>query len=391
MRKKYIFGKKLYISILTSILVLLTTVATTFAWVGVFANSTFEQYDFNIKSSALEDYGIEVSLTGEEGTFSNSIPARDIKKSILLNWGYSEENLNSVDIDDLFTTLNMDQCTTLPNISSSKITSFNTFTDIEGNETTHYFKFDVYVSAVKFYESGNSSDFKLEAFLNKGMLTGHVRNKILTNPFVYPDSFNNPLQGISLPNGVEPVLGSTRIASARVNSKSVCRVGFEKYEVVDKYHPEQYTSASLPKSAVIYSGDSYEYPTYDTEEKTYEFGSILPDELNVAIGYYNSTEWLYTLSGIKSVSTQDSTADIYAGDIYNIRGVGGICPDKVFNWNTNRLIDPTNVDEQIGVNQMMKITVSFWIEGWDADCFNAIGNSPITLTLSLVTKNDEEF
>ena len=71
MRKKYIFGKKLYISILTSILVLLTTVATTFAWVGVFANSTFDQFDFNIKSSSLEEYGIEISLSGKENSFSD--------------------------------------------------------------------------------------------------------------------------------------------------------------------------------------------------------------------------------------------------------------------------------------------------------------------------------
>ena len=52
MRKKYIFGKKLYISVLTSILVLLTTVATTFAWVGVFANSTFDTFENLIGDSS---------------------------------------------------------------------------------------------------------------------------------------------------------------------------------------------------------------------------------------------------------------------------------------------------------------------------------------------------
>ena len=61
MRKKYIFGKKLYISVLTSILVLLTTVATTFAWVGVFANSTFESFNIGIKASSLEEYNVEIS------------------------------------------------------------------------------------------------------------------------------------------------------------------------------------------------------------------------------------------------------------------------------------------------------------------------------------------
>ena len=62
MRKKYIFGKKLYISVLTSILVLLTTVATTFAWVGVFANSTFETFNIDLKASHLDEYGIEISF-----------------------------------------------------------------------------------------------------------------------------------------------------------------------------------------------------------------------------------------------------------------------------------------------------------------------------------------
>ena len=83
MRKKYIFGKKLYISVLTSILVLLTTVATTFAWVGVFANSTFESFDVIIKASGLEEYGIVISATGEEGTFSDSISSTSIKRQIL--------------------------------------------------------------------------------------------------------------------------------------------------------------------------------------------------------------------------------------------------------------------------------------------------------------------
>jgi hypothetical protein len=34
--------------------VLMTTIATTFAWVGVFANSTFKQFDIEIKASSLE-------------------------------------------------------------------------------------------------------------------------------------------------------------------------------------------------------------------------------------------------------------------------------------------------------------------------------------------------
>jgi hypothetical protein len=41
----------------------------------------------------------------------------------------------------------------------------------------------------------------------------------------------------------------------------------------------------------------------------------------------------------------------------------------------NIQIDSTNENEKINSNKMMKITVSFWIEGWDADYFYGITSS----------------
>ena len=95
MRKKYIFGKKLYISVLTSILVLLTTVATTFAWIGVFANSTFEQFDIGIRVSNLDEYNIDISLDGINFSKDGIIEGVELQKQILLNWGYSESVLDN--------------------------------------------------------------------------------------------------------------------------------------------------------------------------------------------------------------------------------------------------------------------------------------------------------
>ena len=391
MRKKYIFGKKLYISVLTSILVLLTTVATTFAWVGVFANSTFETFNIDLKASHLDEYGIEISLTGEEGTFSDSISGTAVKYAILKNWGYSDYILSQNNIDDLFNSLNMEQCTTIPNLSNNKLKSLGTFKNIEGNDTNAYFKFDVYVSAVRFYDKGTSSDYKLDVFLNEGLITGHPKSRLLTNPFIYPDTFSNPLAAMPLPTNISPIGASTYISNATVDSKSVCRVAFEKYEVVAKGHPEQYTNASEPLSTIIYTGDSYEYPTKNTDSNVYEFGGILSDDLNLAVGYYNSTEWWYSRAGIKTISVLDTTADIYGGDVYNIRGVGQSNPDILFSSKTNHLLDSQNNFEKVGIDDMMKITVSFWIEGWDADCFNAIGNSPVTLAISMSITNEDEF
>ena len=391
MRKKYIFGKKLYISILTSILVLLTTVATTFAWVGVFANSTFEEFNFNIKSSSLEEYGIEISLTGEENSFSNSISSIDIKRAILLNWGFTEQQIDQIGVNTLFSSLNMDQCTTVPVVNGNKLISLGDFTDMEGKTTKKLYQFDLYVSAIQYYDKGGTSDYNLDVYLEQGLFTGTTKSKLLINPFQYPVNFINPLTSTDLPFGIDPIIGSTIIKDTKVNSKSIARVGFEKYDVVDKFHPEQYTDSSLPTSAVIYTGDDYEYPTYDSENDVYEFGTILDDNLNVAVGYYNSTEYRYAVSGVKSISLLDNSADIYGGDVYNIRGVGKVTADKVFSSKTNQLINSSIVDEQIGVNQMMKIKVSFWFEGWDSDCFNVLAGSPVTISISMSIKPGEEF
>ena len=391
MRKKYIFGRKLYISVLTSILVLLTTVATTFAWVGVFANSTFESFNVLIKANNLKEYGIEISATGKPGSFSDTIKSEEIKKQILLNWGYTEARIDEAGVNNLFYGLNMDQCTTLPNVLDNNIISFGAFKTMNGEFTQKYYTFDIYVSAVQFYDRGVSSDFKLDAFLGDGLLKGTEKKRWVINPFTYPESFINPLNNSSLPDTIIPIDGGTVIRDAKVNSKSTYRVGFEKYEVVDKYQPSQYTSLSTPKSAIIYSGDSYNYPTYNSEKDVFEFGGILEDDINMAIGNYNSYESKYADTHSKTVSVLDSNADIYGGDIFAIRGVTGTNPDIILTSSTNHLIDSNNPNEQIGINQMMKVRVSFWIEGWDADCYNVTGGAPVTLSITFGIKNEEVF
>ena len=386
MRKKYIFGKKLYISILTSILVLFTTVATTFAWVGVFANSSFETFDFNIKASSLEEYTIEISDDGVH--FSNSISFDKIKKQILTNWGYTDvDSLTSKQIDARFINLNQDQCTTVPQVVGNKIKKLGDFIDIEGNPTSRYFKFDIYISAKKNYDSGTTTNFSMNVFLGDGLLKGNKKNYFLKNPFTYPNTFTNPYD--ELPDlsfltdaGYRTIQANEVMRAIKVDSASSARLAFEKFNVVQKGHPELYDSDSEPKSAVIYQ-DSYEYPVVNEEEGTYSFGAIVPDDYNLAVGYYNSTEYQYWKYRIKSVSVPD--------EILNTRSVDGVTPDIRLTSQTNKLIDSENVDEQVGVDTMMKLRVYFWFEGWDADCCPVINHSPVDINISLLMKNEKEF
>ena len=385
MRKKYIFGKKLYISILTTIVVLFTTVATTFAWVGVFANSTFDEFEFNIKASSLEEYSLEISTNGID--FSDTIQFSEIKKQILLNWGYPEEQLYNNDrIDFLYSTLIHDQCTTIPVVQDNKIIRFNQFTDVHGDLTTKYYKFDIYISARKNYDTSVTNDYNLDVFLGKKMLSGHINGKKLINPITFPSDFENPYDNLinngvfQLPNGYRTVIANETVSYARVDSASACRVGFEKYPVVEKYHPEAYNSTQLPNSGIIYQTD-YEYPVYNENDDVYSFGAILPNSSNFATLNYNASEWQFTNWKYWTMSIPD--------EILSTRGVDSITKDTVLSTSTNHLIDSTNSNEKIGVNQMMKMTIYFWFEGWDADCWNAINASPVNIDITFLPRNEE--
>ena len=377
MRKKYIFGKKLYISVLTSILVLLTTVATTFAWVGVFANSTFESFDVIIKASGLDEYGIVISSSGEEGTFGDSIPSIEIKRQIVKNWGYNPDRYDDNSIEAIFSTYNLHQCTNIPVIENNQLKRLGEFKTIEQINTKHYFKFDIYLSATKYYEKSNGSDFLLDAYLKNTIFEGTPKSFILDGDLQYPQTFINPLTNI--PNKYKAITNETVISNVVLNSASAARVAFEKFSVHNIGDISSY-DAETPKSAIIYSGDTYNYPTYDTESETYEFGGILPNDENFAIMYYNKYDKRYSTNGIKSVSIPQQ--------VLNTRGVDSITGDKILSNSTNHLINSTNNNEKITLGQMIKVRVYFWIEGWDSDCFNAINNSPIKLNIQFGASNE---
>ena len=76
--------KKLYISILTSMLVLVTIVATTYAWVGILTYSNFDNISMNLEiSDSNRTYQLLISTTGEVGSYGDSIPYMDVQKAIM--------------------------------------------------------------------------------------------------------------------------------------------------------------------------------------------------------------------------------------------------------------------------------------------------------------------
>lgn len=350
--------RKVYLSIMVSILCMITLVTSTFAWIGFLNFSNFEKFEINLNGSELEEYGIEISLTGEDGTFGSSVNAIDLRKAILKNWGYTEEFLDSKSNDDileLFRDLNMAQCSVIPNDDKS----FPDFVDMSNQITKCYFKFDIYISAFQAFDTGDDAEYYLDAYLRGDLLEGTKDTRSLVNKFTYPSDFIN-----SASNAIPA--GAVIHKNITVDSSSACRVAIQKYNVVDKYCPQQYDENSVIQEYIIYQGGS-SMPTYDPVTGVYSFGGIMEDKYNLALYDYNTK---YPQIA-KTIPTELFTR----GDMEYTPNV--------------KIIDSSKPEEKIGINQMMKMTIYFWFEGWDADCFEVIDRNPVTLNLNFSTDNKD--
>lgn len=341
--------KKVYISVLVFVLVLFTCVATTYAWVGILTNSTFEEFELNVNASNLKEYGIEISLDGVN--FSTEVDSTSLKKQILLNYGYNEQQLTSNEtVENTFSLFNLEQCTMQPDYANNKVTNFKTLANVD---TKKIFKFDIYVSAYKVYETDNVTDYKLDAFLRGDILTGTAGTSDLFNEFKYPSDFVN-----------ESIAANQIISSAKCNSASATRLAIEKYEVVDKYHPELYSDTSNRVDLIIYQGGTQQ-PSYDESTGIYSYGGIVDDSYNLAL-------WDYNNFNNTSLSVPEWALE---------RGL----KEREINEGNSQIIDSSLANEQVGVDKMMKLSFYFWYEGWDADCFNVINKKPVSINLNFST------
>lgn len=341
--------KRVYISVLVLVFVMLTCVATTYAWVGILTYSTFEEFELNVNASNLKEYGIELSLDGVN--FGTEISSIDLQKQILINSGCPENELTSEEmIEKKFSVFNLSQCTNNPDFQNNKLSTFKNLSNVE---VKSYFKFDIFVSAYKVYETDVITDYKLDAFLRGDILTGSVGTRRLTNNYTYPSTFVNP----TIPAGQV-------ISSPKVDSSSASRLAIEKYEVVDKFHPELYNDHSNSVDLIIYQGGTYN-PSYDASQDVYSFGGIIENSTNLALYEYNE------------INRSNYSVPDWALE----RGK----KELEINEQNSQIIDSSIQTEEIGVDKMMKLSFYFWFEGWDADCYNVINKQPVSINLNFST------
>ena len=165
--------RKIFFSIIACTLLLLTVVATTYAWVGIFTYANTGSFDIGIYSERKDfEYWLTISLTGNPGDFGQEADSTGIRKQIIENMGLDSRYTESAEAINSFfagSKLNSVSCviddTTLQptgwyEANHSEKTYFRTM------ETNQYYKFDFYLSVdVKNGINPSTQDFTSSVYL----------------------------------------------------------------------------------------------------------------------------------------------------------------------------------------------------------------------------------
>ncbi len=367
-------SKKMFISILTSVIVFVTMVATTFAWVGIFTYANTDKISFNLKVTELDSYYyLTISDTGEKGTFSDEIPAIKAERQIVNNT-YNNKYRDATDsvIHSIYSSSPLSNISALVkddntldfyelNLGNSYYPSFN---DISSG----YLKFDLYLSVdTKEGISSETTGIKANVMLN------NIKNCLEGTKMYYRLVNHNQFSELPSSSAYSILKDLPDSKIFYINSKNAVRFSLSIYDPInidDTYNDE------LPVKTIIYQGGS-QMPKYDSNEDIFDLGGILENDYNTA-----SKELLSIRPNYNYITYYERLNDT----ILNRNDLELIEDNSVI-W--DRYVQEKYLGCVDGIQTKMKISVHLWFEGWDADCIKAIEEQPISLNLSFTSKYEE--
>ncbi len=371
--------RKLYMSILAATLILLTSIATTFAWVGMLTSSSLGSFDIDLKVEDLEsDYYLKIAsedLTDCDD-FGVSIPAMDIQKQIMdhLEIPYRTSGIdvnNSSAINSYFAL----KAILKPVTTDKNLSYFKAIGDIRNRKTelstsNSYFKFDIYLTVDTYAPISSSTNINANVFFKniENALSGVICPGSLAN--------GNHFKNMSVPSEYS-LLPTIPESGLKINSADATRLAFAIYDPIDI--EQQYTTET-PSNYIIYQRGT-KYPSYSSASGLYSFGGILPEEYNMAA---KEIEKLFDIDSdeLKSRLTSDVLERMESDKL--------MTQSNYHIWQSPASISGTNYLGIVGdvngyTRTKMKITVYFWFEGWDADCLNFIDGKTASIGLIFAT------
>ena len=358
--------KKVYISILTCVIVMITMVATTFAWVGILTTTSVGGFELGVQSSVLgDDFELQISTDGVN--FSKEVSLTSIKQQILRNMGIDYEHTLSNPNDANTISQYFNRVAIMDPVSSGiENNQFTGFYSIMKNErnvyevkpSNKYFKYDIYLSISS--KNPIQDDTEISASIFLANLEEAIKGVKCTGSSLNGNPFANVLSNFKY-----PILKDIPDRFT-IDSSSSARFALSIYNPIKI--DNIYTNET-PIKTIVYQGGTNEPSLKDG---IYSLGGILPEEYNYALRDLNSAN-----------NTNFGNADFPIGrenDYELTSGMNNL-------WTRPVKSDTSNINFlgiQSGVVTKMKISVYFWFEGWDADCLNFISHKDATLNLTFM-------
>lgn len=377
--------KKLYISILTSVLVFVTIVATTYAWVGILTYSNFDNISMNLEiSDSNRTYQLLISTTGEVGSYGDSIPYMDVQKAIMDYKGidyksYIDQN-DEVAVDTFFSNKKLSMLTPVSPNLNLETNELDNWYEMELKsksyqliETNKYFCFDIYlivdpIEGIQETTSINANIFldDIENSLSGLLCTGSKINDTFFESLPSSDPLKSLLSGIP--------------TTFSVNSANSTRFALSIYNPIDIN--SNYSNSNKPLKTLIYQSGK-QTPNH-IKDNQYDLGGILPEEYNYALQEINE------LFNLQNTNLSQDAAEVYEKRKNDLE----LIESNNMVWQkTNELYNDRDEPIYFGVNNgiqtKIKIRVYFWFEGWDADSLRYINAEKVYFNLKFTTDKNE--
>ncbi len=365
------FGRKILLSCISALFVLSTAATSTYAWFQL--NSEAWLSDVNLDVN--QDKGILISIDNKN--YSQKIDSLDIMKAIVAkknNYALVDGVFKDGDVVvDRQTFLDEYKLMTLNSVTSLNGTTFknvfeynNTNQEIDlsdPNLNNHYYEFDLYFTVTTTGKNPTENENGLEdvtiMFLNetKSLSANGTLNKTAITSDFEEVTLLNKLTTYKYVDDVLEIVNKNGNDKISVSTADAMRFSTTTYNEEEKTKIYELNSGLGSYATTMASGDQNYDPKYDSSLNagyTYlkninnHYTSILPMDYDLLP---------------KTYKTLDEDAD-------------------------SQIVDVCKYDVNTQTYSKQKVTFRIWLEGYDADCFNGMGQESVKIQLSFTMKKD---
>lgn len=349
--------RKLILSVLSLVAVVICFAATTYAWFDVNSEANVTGFDF----TAISGEGFLVSVDGVN--YSNDLTTKQMKQAIILGYDSEKYSLNNqkliytssgievsnTEIDKLFS----DNLLLMPLTSKDGIKLEDEYSGLANSSSGRFIQFSIYFKAASDVAEDN---YEYDIYLNGEEIT-QMDGKV-----VKPTTIQSvESTSVELVKPMNTIFGQyLEGQTITVYSANALRMSIQD------------TSLEEPKAYIYELTNEYDLGSYATdynkETDTSDLSAAQKEELNKLYNADNNAMFTY-YNNLRPYNMINKMS--YSDKPQTIRSLMG---DDL----------PVVTTVKSGSDSKL-ITFRIWLEGWDADCFDGLAKS-INVRLSFTSK-----